>query len=121
MKAPQRTLLVNWVVQAWNEIPDDIIKKSFKICALTTNPDGSEDELIQCVKAGEPCRGAWDILMQIRDQELVDNQMVNSFQQLEIDEDQTAQNEGLIEDSDEDISDSEENDNEESDENMESE
>ena len=31
MKAPNRLLLVQWVKQAWEQIPSELIKKSFKV------------------------------------------------------------------------------------------
>ena len=37
-------------ILAWKSLPADLIQKSFKICALTTKTDGSEDNEIYGVK-----------------------------------------------------------------------
>ena len=39
----------------WNDLDKDIIVNSFKSCALTLAVDGSEDELIRCLKPNQPC------------------------------------------------------------------
>ena len=34
MRASSRRQMVTWVLEAWKKLPDDLIKKSFKVCAL---------------------------------------------------------------------------------------
>ena len=46
---PMETYL-EWVWNAWNELPKELIRRSFKSCAITTSTDGSEDHLIHCFK-----------------------------------------------------------------------
>ena len=55
MPAPSRRQMVTWVVsEAWKKLPDDLIRKSFKVCALSSSLDGSEDNELMCIKHG-PC------------------------------------------------------------------
>ena len=49
-RSPSKFLLCKWVVEAWKTVSSSIIIKSFKICALTTKPNGSEDNEIHAVK-----------------------------------------------------------------------
>lgn len=50
MRAPTFPLIARWVADSWNQIPTEQIQESMKQCAITTAVDGSEDELIQCIK-----------------------------------------------------------------------
>ena len=50
MRAPPWREIVQWILEAWNDLDKDIIVNSFKSCALTLAVDGSEDELIHCLK-----------------------------------------------------------------------
>ena len=49
-RPPTKLLMCRWVVTAWNSLSADLIQKSFKICGLTTNIDGSEDNDIHALK-----------------------------------------------------------------------
>lgn len=55
MRAPSRQQTIEWVLEAWKKLAAEIIQKSFKVCALSTNLDGSEDDQIMCIKYG-PCQ-----------------------------------------------------------------
>ena len=55
MRAPPRWQMIKWVLEAWKMLPTDVIARSFKVCALSTNVDGSEDDQIVCIKHG-PCQ-----------------------------------------------------------------
>lgn len=55
MRGPSRQQMIEWVLDAWRKLPEDIIKKSFKVCALSTSLDGAEDAEIMCIKHG-PCQ-----------------------------------------------------------------
>ena len=46
LKAPPRRTIVKWILEAWSEISPEIIRRSFKVCALNLATDGSEDTLI---------------------------------------------------------------------------
>jgi hypothetical protein len=41
-----RDLLFKWLQVAWQRIPADLVKASFKKCGLTNALDGTEDDLI---------------------------------------------------------------------------
>ena len=46
MKQPSRQQMIEWVLDAWKMLPADVLKKSFKVCALLSNLDGSEDQIM---------------------------------------------------------------------------
>ena len=46
LKPPSRKVIVEWIMNAWNKLIGDIIKKLFKACALNFNIDGLEDSCI---------------------------------------------------------------------------
>ena len=49
-RPPSKLQMCQWVVAAWSALSPDLIKKSFKICGLTSNLDGSEDHDIHALK-----------------------------------------------------------------------
>ena len=55
LKAPPRRKIIEWILEAWKNVRIDVIKSSFKSCALNIAIDGSEDELIHCFKENQPC------------------------------------------------------------------
>ena len=42
-------------IRSLEKVTAEVIKKSFKVCALSSNLDGSEDDQITCIKHG-PCQ-----------------------------------------------------------------
>ncbi len=44
--------VLEWISKAWEELPNDVVKKSFKACGLTTAIDGSGDFKVACFKDG---------------------------------------------------------------------
>ncbi len=44
--------VLEWISKAWEELPNDVVKKSFKACGLMTAIDGSEDFKVACFKDG---------------------------------------------------------------------
>lgn len=58
MKAPAIKLQINWVLQVWNELSPEIIRKSFQTCGITT----SDPALIHCMKDGQFAEDAATIL-----------------------------------------------------------
>ena len=91
MRAPSRSQMIEWVLEAWKKLPSDLIKKSFKVCALSSNLDGSEDGQIMCIKNG-PCQ-----------------ELLTRFQSVEVDE--LDPFDDIQEDEEEDCSESEDSDN----------
>ena len=55
MKGPSRQQMIEWVSEAWKKLPAEVIEKSFKVCALSSNLDGSEDDQVTYIKHG-PCQ-----------------------------------------------------------------
>ena len=68
MKGPSRQQMIAWVLEAWKMLPTEVIKKSFKVCALLSNLDGSEDDQIPCIKHG-PCQSLLPILQAFHHEE----------------------------------------------------
>ena len=66
------TVYLDWVVEAWNAISSDLIKNSFKTCAIGINDDASEDHLIHAFKDDGSCPGGIAVLQRerVRDEEL---------------------------------------------------
>ena len=52
---PPRREIVQWILEAWNDLDFVFIVNSFKSGLLTLAVDGSEDELIYCFKPTHPC------------------------------------------------------------------
>ena len=55
MRGPPRPEIVKWVLEAWETLDRELIIRSFRSCALTVAPDGSEDDQIHCLKEGQSC------------------------------------------------------------------
>ena len=53
-RPPPMMTYLQWVVDAWASISSDLIRKSFKVCGITTNVDGSEDDLVYCFRPEGP-------------------------------------------------------------------
>ena len=46
IKKPDLLLITQWIKKAWNDIDPAIIAKGFKMCCLTNNMDGTEDDVL---------------------------------------------------------------------------
>lgn len=46
IRAASLSTLVEWVVDAWQELSPEIIVKSFKKCCISNKLDGSEDDIL---------------------------------------------------------------------------
>ena len=55
IKAPSRKKIVEWIIDAWSQLSEESIIKSFKCCGLNLANDGTEDDQIHCLKKGQPC------------------------------------------------------------------
>lgn len=51
LRAPPRRVIPD----AWAELPIEVIKGSFRSCALNLPVDGSCNDVIHCYKDGQPC------------------------------------------------------------------
>ena len=45
-KAPSRNLVLRWIKEAWAEIPQEMVVKSFKTCGISNALDGTEDDVV---------------------------------------------------------------------------
>lgn len=45
-KAPSKNLVLHWVKQSWEEIPEEMVRRSFKTCGISNALDGTEDNAI---------------------------------------------------------------------------
>ena len=45
-RAPSKELVLQWIHKAWQEIPTDLVAKSFKSCGISNAMNGTEDEAV---------------------------------------------------------------------------
>ena len=45
--------ICNWILQSWEDIPEDVVRRSFLKTGIANKLDGTEDDLIWCDKVGE--------------------------------------------------------------------
>ena len=62
IQAIPRKEIVSWIIDAWVELESSMIRRSFKVCRLTTNDDEWED--ITCFKKGRQCEGGAAVMHQ---------------------------------------------------------
>ena len=46
IKKPSYSTVATWIKESWDEVSDDLIRKSFKCCGVSTKIDGSEDDCL---------------------------------------------------------------------------
>ncbi|KAI1715068.1 brinker DNA-binding domain-containing protein [Ditylenchus destructor] len=70
-RAASMEVYLEWVYKAWSAISPELIKKSFKVCGIIiTATDGSEDDLIHCMKPEGSVPSARDLLRKARGSEV---------------------------------------------------
>jgi hypothetical protein len=55
MRAPTMDIYLQWVVDAWDSLPKELIASSFKTCGISNTLNGTEDDLIHCFKPNGQC------------------------------------------------------------------
>ena len=45
-RAPSKELVLKWVKKAWQEIPAELVIRSFKSCGISNALDGTEDDAV---------------------------------------------------------------------------
>ena len=55
---------LKWIVDAWDQLPKDLIIKSFKGCGLTNTLNGSEDCNIHCFRSDGSIKTGQELLKQ---------------------------------------------------------
>ena len=66
MRAPSMEVYLKWIGDAWDQLPKDLIIKSFKRCGLTNPLDGSEDCKIHCFRLDGPIPTGQKLHQQVR-------------------------------------------------------
>ena len=66
-EAPPRKNVVEWILHGWAQLDPELIRRSFKACALTIPTDGSQDNNIHCFKADQPCHAGLEKLQSLND------------------------------------------------------
>jgi hypothetical protein len=85
--APPMEVYLQWIVDAWDQLPKDLIIKSFKNCALTIALDGSEDDQIYCFKPDGPIPSGRALLQQARADER-NNELEALLEKVDLPEDE---------------------------------
>ena len=62
MHAPDKALCLRWVQEAWDSVTTEVVIKSFQVCGISVNTDGSEDGEIHCIKEGQIAAEAFPII-----------------------------------------------------------
>jgi hypothetical protein len=99
---PSLDIVCSWIDLAWKQISSDIIVKSFKICSITTNIDGSEDDLIECFKDNKPNSSGREIL-RLKNHQLQDMNIVSQDDELGIENDSDSEGSDVEVDFDDNI------------------
>ncbi|CAH1233167.1 Hypp615 [Branchiostoma lanceolatum] len=45
-RPPSNNLIFSWLAEAWGDIPDEIVKRSFRKAGISLSMDGTEDDAI---------------------------------------------------------------------------
>lgn len=73
MRSPPLNEWLNWLVLAWESLPQETIVNSFKVCGITNAIDGSEDEQIHCFKANGPIPTGHESLRRAHNERLIND------------------------------------------------
>ena len=66
MQVPSMEVYLNWVVDTLDQLPKDLIIKSFKGCRLTNSLDSSEDYKIFCFRPDGPIKNGKVLFWHVR-------------------------------------------------------
>ena len=66
MRAPSMEVYLKWIGDAWDQLPKDLIIKSFKGFGVTNTLDGSEYCKIHCFRSDGPIPTGQELLQQAR-------------------------------------------------------
>lgn len=53
-RRPKLALVTGWVKEAWEDLPEDMVKKSFLKCGISNALDGNEDDELWADRAAAP-------------------------------------------------------------------
>ncbi|EFO94061.1 hypothetical protein CRE_27869 [Caenorhabditis remanei] len=86
MRSPPMDIYLQWIVSAWNDLPRELIEKSFTGCGLNNALDGTDDTKIHCLKEDGEMPGGFELLKKRRQEaaistdtveELIDNSEIS--------------------------------------------
>ena len=46
VEAASLTTVASWVLEAWRDLPDEMVARSFKKCGISNSTDGTEDDML---------------------------------------------------------------------------
>ena len=102
-RAPDKALCLRWVKEAWNSVTTEVVIKSFRVCGISVDTDGSEDGEIHCIKEGEIAAEASPVIAEKTASLFVASEEDDcdpfAESDLEEDEDELADNELTVDDS----------------------
>ena len=102
IRAPTKLVCLRWVKQAWSLVSKEIVIKSFEVCGISVNVDGTEDHKIHCIKNGEVAVAAREEIKSktraLHDNQSDDQSDVDPFAEMSEDEDELVDNELVVED-----------------------
>ena len=101
MRAPDKALCLRWATEAWNSVTSNVIRKSFRVCGISVNPDGSEEGEIHSIKDGEIAAEATTIIREKTASllEATDDDDSNPFgSDIEKDDDELTDNKVTVDD-----------------------
>ena len=96
--APDKALCLQWVIESWECITADIVKKSFLSCGISVEVNGSEDDQIHCLKQGGVASSARPLINSATTRMESRSEEEDLFASLEEDMDELEVNEIVIED-----------------------
>ena len=84
LKVPPMEVYLQWIVDSWKALPNDLIKKSFKTCGITNDVNGSEDDQIHCFSKDGPIPTGFVRLSDTR----IDQSCAELIEQIDLNEDE---------------------------------
>uniref|UniRef100_A0A914NRU8 DDE-1 domain-containing protein n=1 Tax=Meloidogyne incognita TaxID=6306 RepID=A0A914NRU8_MELIC len=85
MRAAQPEIYLQWILNAWESIPEEMVAKSFKVCGIAKNDEFDSD--IHCMKPNGPCPNARELLNSALRKESLD-QLADNFELIDLYQDE---------------------------------
>ena len=97
VRAPSKVTCLQWVRKAWEFVTEKVVRKSFKTCGISVRTNGSEDSEMHCLRSGVLPEEAADKLVQQTAALVAEDEHVDTFADLEDDEEEPETNEVVVE------------------------
>ncbi|CAK5088608.1 unnamed protein product [Meloidogyne enterolobii] len=78
---------LNWITEAWENLPEEMIANSFKICGISNNVDGSEDDKIHVFKPTGPIPSGAELMRKEREENEF-NELTGLFEEVDLMQDE---------------------------------